>query len=364
MKTTKKTGLIIIALLGAIFLTVLLLKGKTKSANEIRIGAIFPMTGYAASNGQISYRSLSLAIDSLNKIQSNYKYKVIYEDCKSSAKDATLAYKRLKSQGVKYFLGFGGAFLVGLTPETNNNEEILFAVGTPNMNFLSLSNRAIRIYPNVEMVIDLIINFISEKQYNNAAIVYLQSEAYSNYNVIFQKKMNNHGIPVVYTEGFDANTKDFKGIINKIAVQKPDLLYLAGTGESTAIFIRQLFSNPQAENIPIIGDMSLANSDNLQLIGDIKHPLYVIDSYISPEYKTAYRSMYKEMPNALHAFVATVPFILNDAINDCGQDASVSTICQHIKNHEFSTLTGSLSFSKESGEPNLNMYVRTVLSAE
>lgn len=364
MKITKKTGLIIISLLGAILLSILLLKSKNEASNEIRIGAIFPMTGYGASNGQTSQQSLNLAIDSLNRIQNDYVFKAVYEDCKSTAKDATMAYKRLKSQGVKYFLGFGGPFLVGFAPETNDKEEILFAVGTPNMNFLSLSNRAVRVYPTVEMMVDVIMNFIQDNEISDAAIVYLQNEAYSNYNDIFHTKMERAGKPIVYTEGYETSTKDFKNIINKIAAQEPKLVYLAGTGESTAIFIRQMFANPQTENIPIIGDVSLANSDNLRLIGDIKHPIYIVDSYIASDFNSAYKAKYNETPNALQAFVATVPFILNDALHNSSKDASVASIYQYIKDHEFNTLTGELSFSKKTGEPNLNMFIRKVTSVE
>lgn len=349
-----------------LFLAVIgcLVSCKTKESNVIEIGAIFPMTGYGASNGQTSQQSLNLAIDSLNRIQKDFVFKAVYDDCKSSAKDATMAYKRLKSQGVKYFLGFGGPFLVGFAPETNDKEEILFAVGTPNMNFLSLSNRAVRVYPTVEMMVDVIMDYINDNDFSDAAIVYLHNEAYSSYNDFFHAKMASAGKPIVYAEGYETSTKDFKNIINKIAAQKPKIIYLAGTGESTAIFIRQLFANPQTENIPVIGDVSLANSDNLKLIGDIKHPIYVVDSYISPDFRSAYKNSYHETPNALQAFVATVPFILNDALHGVNSDASVASVHQYIRNNEFSTLTGELSFSQETGEPNLNMFVRKVTSVE
>lgn len=335
---------------------------KQKASNEVTIGAIFPMTGYGASNGQTCQQGLNLAIDSLNKMQENHVYKVIYEDCKSTAKDASMAYKRLQSQGVKYFLGFGGPFLVGFTPETNDKEEVLFAVGTPNMDFLSLSNRAFRVYPTAEMVVDVIMEFLSEKQLNNAALVYLHNEAYLNYRDIFQGKMSSAGNSVVYTEGYEVTTKDFKNIINKIAAQQPEVVYLAGTGESTAIFIRQMFANPQTENIPIIGDMSLSNSDNLRLIGDIRHPIYIVDSYITPDYMTAYKKRYDEIPNGFQAFVATVPFILDKALNNNAADAKVSQIFNYIKNDTISSITGTISFSQETREPNLNLYVREVTS--
>ena len=92
----KKTGLIIIALACVLILFLILVKGNKETSNEIKIGAILPLTGYAATNGQMSQKALELAIDSLNKSQKDYVYTMVYEDSKSTPKDAATANYMLK----------------------------------------------------------------------------------------------------------------------------------------------------------------------------------------------------------------------------------------------------------------------------
>ena len=128
-------------------------QGK-KEDNVIKIGAILPLTGYAAFNGQTCKEGLELALSEIDSIKTNYKFDFRCEDSKSSVKDAQMAYKKLRSFGTNYFVAFGGQFLLGFAPETNNQDVVLFAEGTPNMNILSLTNRCFRVYPNVEMVTD------------------------------------------------------------------------------------------------------------------------------------------------------------------------------------------------------------------
>ena len=94
-----------------IILSVLLLFSSCQQKKDIiEIGAIIPLTGWAAFTGQTCKEGLDLAIQDINNEQTDYTFKVIYEDCKSSPKDALMAYKKLRSSGIEYFVGFGGQF--------------------------------------------------------------------------------------------------------------------------------------------------------------------------------------------------------------------------------------------------------------
>lgn len=351
----KKTGLIIIALACVLILFLILVKGNKETSNEIRIGAILPLTGYAATNGQMSQKALELAIDSLNKSQKDYVYTMVYEDSKSTPKDAATAYSKLHAQNVKFIIGFGGATLYSFIPKTNNQEEILFATATPNPGIMELSNRCVRVYPTVPMVTGRMLEFVKENNYKSVALLYIQNEVYSGYANVFKKQIEDEGMQLAFFEGYDPATSDFKNIINKLIASKPDCIYLASTGESTGVIIRQLYADTRIGNIPIIGDISLANSENIALIGEIKTPVYIVNGPIQDGFINIFKTKYGSTPNAFAAYSYAIPFMIKKAVDELGKDASMKEYYECILKKSFESVIGSISFSKDSHEPKLEL---------
>ena len=53
--------------------------------------------------------------------------------------------------------------------------------------------------------------------------------------------------------------------------------------------------------------------------------------------------------------------MINEAITVLGQDATSDDVFQYIKSTEFNTVAGKISFNNETGEPNLDIIVKTTL---
>ena len=344
-----------------IILSVLLLFSSCQQKKDIiEIGAIIPLTGWAAFTGQTCKEGLDLAIQDINNEQTDYTFKVIYEDCKSSPKDALMAYKKLRSSGIEYFVGFGGQFLLSYTPETKGKDVVLFAEGAANMNLLDLSDKCFRLFPNADMMTDKVVSFYREKGIKKAAVVYLQNDAYSLYANFFRQKYESESTSITFFEGYDPNSRDFKDIVNKLVGKEVECLYLAGAGESTALFLHQLYSNPKTSNIPVVGDMSLYISSNLELIGEIKAPIYIMDSYITSEFNAKFQNAYGTHPNAYGAYAYATPYILLDAFKALNGEIDPNQVCEYIKEAEFKTVVGNVRFDKESREPILILNVNTI----
>jgi len=352
----KKIGLIAILLCCVLLIVYFgLHKESSNNSNEIRIGAILPLTGYAATNGQMSQRALELAIDSLNKNQNDFKYVMVYEDSKSTPKDAASAYNKLHSQKVKFIIGFGGATLYSFIPKTNGQDEVLFATATPNPGVLELSNRCLRVYPSVPMVTGRILEFIQENEYKNVALLFIQNEVYAGYANTFKKQIEETGNHLAFFEGYDPSTNDFKNIINKLAASNPDCIYLASTGESTGVIIRQIYSDSRIGNIPIIGDISLANSENIALIGEIKTPVYIVNGPISKKFISDFNIKNNTTPNAFAAYSYAIPFMIDNAVKELGENARMEEYYNHMLNKSYETVIGNISFDSKTHEPKLDL---------
>lgn len=346
-------------LLISIFCLVFATGCKNENEGTIKVGAILPLTGYAAFNGQTCKEGLELALSEIDTMKTDYKFEITYEDSKSSAKDGQMAYKKLRSFGTDYFVAFGGQFLLGFAPETNDQDVILFAEGTPNMNILSMTNRCFRVYPNVEMVTDKIIEFFEKQGITNAGVVYLQNEAYSMYGASFKKKFEDRGGKISLFEGYDQTERDFKNITNKAINKGIQCIYVAGAGESTALFTRQLFTNPQTSHIAIIGDMSLSTSSNLDVIGELKAPLYIVDNYMTPDFIQKYQETYGKTPNAFSVFAYATPYIMLEAFKTIGS-TDPKAVYDYIRKTEFTTDAGKISFDEKTCEPHLEMIINTI----
>lgn len=350
-----KKKLLFIALLAVVFAGC-----QQKKSNVVEIGAIIPLTGYGAANGQMCKEGLELAVGEINSKQTNYHYQLRYEDSKSSTKDGLMAYRKLKSQGLKYYVGFGGQYLLGFIPETNNKNELLFVNGAPNPNILSQTNRCLRIYPNIEMVTDKIIEFFEEKQITNVGVVYLQNEAYTKYGESFRVKFEHGGNKISVYEGFEPDCRDFKNIINKVKNSGIQCIFVSGAGESTAMFTHQLFANPQTSHISVIGDMSLSTTANIEIIGERTSSVYYVNNYMSDEFVNKYERKYGKSPNAYSVYAYAIPYILNQAVMEEKDISNPEKIYEYIKSTLFNTAAGQISFDMETGEPELQMIISEI----
>ena len=120
MKISKKTGRLIV--LACVFVVVSILlfcidkkptpsPGDTK--NEIRIGAVLPLTGASAWNGSMFKQGLDMAVNEINDMDLPFSFVIELEDSQSSAVEGPVAYSRLSSKGIKYFVAHGGQYIIG-----------------------------------------------------------------------------------------------------------------------------------------------------------------------------------------------------------------------------------------------------------
>lgn len=351
-----KKGIFIIIMIVSIFTGC-----RQKKANEIEIGAIVPLTGYSAITGERFLKGLEMAVEDINREELPFSFLIKVEDSKSTGKDAHTAYRKLSGSGIKYFAAFGGQFIMGFAAETNNSDKILFASAAPNTNLLNLTNRCFRIYPTIDMLTEEVKNQIIQRGYRKIAVINAQNEAYSMCAESIIKKLMSLGIDVVMTESYEPTCQDFKNIVNKVANQDIDFIFSAGLGESSALLTKQLYSNPKTMNIPIIGDTNYSNSENLAIIGDIKSPIYVVDSPIDSSFVQRFYDKYGQYPNALSAYGYSVPCLIKDAVLELGVDCSADMVYEYIKNHHFDTVAGPIAFDSTTSEPILSLVTNSFL---
>jgi ABC-type branched-subunit amino acid transport system substrate-binding protein len=176
--------------------------------------------------------------------------------------------------------------------------------------------------------------------------------------------LKNEGKEVSYLEGYDPSTRDFKGIVSKIADVPLDILFTASAGETSALFTRQLFSNPKTNNIPVIGDINFANPDILQIIGPITAPICAVDNYMNPAFEIAFREKYGHSADALSLYGYMTISILKQALDEMNNDYTTDDVYNYIRANTFETNGGTFFYDSITIEPNLNLIFKETLPNE
>lgn len=309
--------------------------GCQNNQNEkIRIGVIAPLTGYASLPGEMCMKGINLVNQDTTKAK-NRQYEFVVEDCKSSAKDAISAFRRLYSQGIKYYIVCGGQFAMSVAPLTRDKDVIMFATATANLDLLQTTNRCFRMFPHPQSVVNILSDYATkELKMNKVAIVNIQNDAYALYATLYEDIICQSKGTVVFKEGYSISQKDFKDIITKIIDSNPDYLYLAGMGESAMLFSKQLFANPQSSHIPILGDMNFSLPNTKKIITNFPSPIYYADAVVDETFKAYYYATYQELPNAYSFYSYIIPYIIDEAINNTEKGNIINQI-EYIKQHEF-----------------------------
>lgn len=121
----------VVAVLLVILLGVYHLSQKIEGElDTIRIGAILPLTGRFADAGNAIKVGLEFAVADLNKVSSR-KYKILYYDTKSEAKNAIMGYNRLKSlDKVNMFFTTLSDNSFALKPLAIKDDSLLFCIAS------------------------------------------------------------------------------------------------------------------------------------------------------------------------------------------------------------------------------------------
>ncbi len=311
-------------------------------AEEIKIGAIMPMSGPLSIYGKDTNKGVSLAYDLQSTLKNGNKIKIILIDNKGF-KDETkkAALKLIKDEKVVAILG-------ALT-STNSEETIKVAnkYKTPviipvatNDNLIDLSEYASRVCFSDSFQGEVIANYAIRQNYKTAIVVVDKAQVYSSglansFKKVFEKKEGK----LLKKIEIESGSKNFKKLITDIKKLSPDLIFLPLYHPEASIIAREL----KKENIqiPLFSGDGVANETFIKLgkkavegymftdFFDYKHPT----SKKAKDFISYYQEITKkEEVNSFTVLGADTYNILINAINKCSNPKDKACINREIKN--------------------------------
>ncbi len=213
--------------------------------NVIQLGATFPLTGDVASYGIKAKNGIQLRIDELNANGgiNGKRIEINFQDDKNSIKDAVNNFTSFATIN-KYPVVFGSAgssVTLALAPLANQYKTVLIS---PISSSAELSTKGgkyfFRTVPSDNLQAEMLADWVISDSIKKVAIVYTNNNWGKPLADAFSKLFETAGGKIVYSDGIEGNSTDFRTVVLKLRGLKFDAIVSPTYPKEGGAFVRQL----------------------------------------------------------------------------------------------------------------------------
>lgn len=314
------------SLIAGAFLATSALPGAAQALDEVRIGAILPMTGGAASYGQWMRQGMDIAIDEISaEWGGSPELNVIYEDSKTNPKDAVQAMNKLTSVDDAHAIM---TTLTGVTkalaPVATQNEIVLTTSATlPGLT--EESEYLFRNSTNLGSEISRLVEFASAR-YDSAAVLAVNLEWAQWGRDAFVEGFESAGGEIVETQSFPPESNDLRAQLTKIKAANPEVLLVLAY-KTTGVALKQ--ARELGVEAPFIGTLDFELPEVTEIAKEAANGAIYTKAAFDPEspssqatkaYVAEYEERYGELPEVYSATMYDMLHMLADAVKECEAD--------------------------------------------
>ena len=322
----------------AILLTTAAFVPTAWAADEVKIGAILPMTGGAASYGEWMRNGMNIAIDEINKKWADRKLLVIYEDSKSNPKDAVTAMNKLMSADKV------DAVMTTLTGVTNalapiaDQNKIVLTTSATLPGITEQSKFLFRNATNLSSEISRLVEFSSGK-YKRAAVVWANLEWAKWGKTAFTEGFKKRGGEVVEDQGFPADATDLRAQLTRIKAANPDVIVVLAY-KTTGLVLKQ--ARELGINAQFLGTLDFELPEVIDIAKDAANSSIYTKAVFDPQnpasaamkaYATEYKKRYGSDAEVYGATMYDMLHMLAEAAKGKGNSEAIRTNLLAIKNY-------------------------------
>lgn len=329
--------------------------GGTPSGQNLRFGAVVPLTGPGAKLGDLIKRGLDLGVADANAKAGGKQVEMIIEDSKTNPNEGLTAFRKLSDvNDVGTVLVAFSAVANAVAPTAEKSGKLMVGMTTSMPGLTEGRQNVIRLWPNADMFTTPLAEYAA-KRFRRAAALYADDEYGQTAFTAFRQKFEQQGGRVVFDESFKVTNKEFRTTVLKMLAAKPDVIFLPGYGPGTIALLNQI--REANKTIAIIGDNPLTNPPVYKAAGKAAEGIIVpatpLDAGIAKtpaqkEFLARYVKEFKENPSLNvtinHDFVQ----LWKDAMEKT--DGSPSAVRAHFMSQKpYRGLAGDFTF-KPNGE--------------
>ena len=350
--------LLIIAITGALF-TGCGTGSPASSADEIKIGINYELSGGVATYGQSSVEGIELALEQINAAGgvNGKKLKAVKYDTKSEPAEATtLASKLMTRDKVVAVLGPATSGSFKATIPVAEKNKIPVASGSATADDVTYDSNGVKDYAfricfsdstQGDVMATYALQNLSKK---NAVIIKDSSSDYAKgLAASFKKTFEAGGGAIVAEEAYLDNDTDFNAIITSIKGKDFDVIFIPGYYEEVGLIIKQ--ARAQGINQPILGadgfdSPELKNLAGAKALNDVYFSNHYSSLDTNPtvvEFIETYKKKYNKQPDAFAALGYDLARYVADAIGRAEKPDGESVKKALEETKDFDGVTGTFS---------------------
>lgn len=350
--------LLIIAITGALF-TGCGTGSPASSADEIKIGINYELSGGVATYGQSSVEGIELALEQINAAGgvNGKKLKAVKYDTKSEPAEATtLASKLMTRDKVVAVLGPATSGSFKATIPVAEKNKIPVASGSATADDVTYDSNGVKDYAfricfsdstQGDVMATYALQNLSKK---NAVIIMDSSSDYAKgLAASFKKTFEAGGGAIVAEEAYLDNDTDFNAIITSIKGKDFDVIFIPGYYEEVGLIIKQ--ARAQGINQPVLGadgfdSPELKNLAGAKALNDVYFSNHYSSLDTNPtvvEFIETYKKKYNKQPDAFAALGYDLARFVADGIGRAEKPDGESVKKALEETKDFDGVTGTFS---------------------
>jgi len=212
-----------------------------KTPEEIKIGAILPLTGKVAVFGEWIKNGMEMALECARK-EKNGNMVVIYEDSRMDAKTGVLALNKLLTvDKVDIVVSAMSKVSIPLIPIVEKKQMPLILLDVTYPQITQKGKMLFRHFIQSDREASILAKHaITYLKIKRAGVLYVNDEAGLGAKEAFLRVFSKLGGEISQVENFDFTATDMKSQISKIMSAQVDAIYLFGNGPSWAVCLKQI----------------------------------------------------------------------------------------------------------------------------
>lgn len=342
---------------------------KPEMTGPIKIGFIAPLSGDAAAYGEPLKKGVEIAVLEINANGGvdGRPFEIIYEDGKCNNKDASSAAQKLISiDKVKVIIGMVcSGEVLSAAPIAEAAKVVLIGQGS-SPDVTNAGDYTFRTFPSDTIVGTALTENMKRNGHDTVAIVAGNTAYALALEKDFLSKTDGAGLVVVASEHYNAETRDFRSILQKIKVANPKAILIDSQTGADGARIAQ-----QARTLGIKSQFYTAYFSGPEFVktGKAVEGTYVVDAPAlgsenqrATEFLKKSQDTYKAEPTYpfFSANAYDQVYLLASVFGKVGTEDTSKIKAELYATKAFSGITGTFGFDQNGDVTGLGMRVMQI----
>lgn len=329
---------------------------NSKDSKTIKIGAVLPLSGDAASYGQSSKKALELLVDETNKNNGllSKKVEIVYEDDENKPENSAIALQKLiKDSKITAVIGtVSSKGCISMGPIATQGKVPMITATATSTKVTQSGEFVFRASYTDAFQGTALAKFATEDlKAKTAAVLYDAAGDYSKELAgYFRDDFEKAGGKVVSFESYSTGNQDFSNQLAKIKTLSPEVLFLPDYYNVVGLIAKQ--AKTQGITATLLGGDGWDSADLYKIGGSAINGGYFSSHYSAQnnsqeavKFKNEYKAKYGKEPDADAALAYDAGTILLNAIKKAGS-TSGAKIKKAMMQTELTGVTGTIKFDE------------------